>query len=107
LVERTHERRWEAEIHRFAGELMLRLHASDTLPDAIACFERALRVAGEQGARALELRATTSLARVWSESGKSVEAHDLLAAVYGRFTEGFDTPDMKQAKVLLDKLASS
>ena len=72
--------------------------------DAEACFQRAIRIAREQTAHSLELRAATSLARLWSEQGRRAEAHDLLAPVYGWFTEGFDTADLKEAKALLDEL---
>ncbi len=67
-------------------------------------FHRALAAAGEQGAKAFELRAATSLARLWRDQGKRDEARNLLAPVYGWFTEGFDTPDLKEAKALLDEL---
>jgi predicted ATPase len=65
----------------------------------------AIEVSSGQRARTLELRAATSLARLWSDRGKNAEAHDLLAAIYGWFTEGFSTPDLKEAKILLDALA--
>jgi len=105
LVDRTAERRWEAEIHRLTGELMLRLDPSNERAEAEARFDQAMRVAGDQGARALELRAATSLARLWAEQGRRSEAHDLLAPIYGWFTEGFDTPDLKEGKALLEELA--
>jgi predicted ATPase len=104
LIERTDERRWEAEIHRLTGELTLRLHPSDKMDKATACFERALSVAGKQGARALELRAAASIARVWGDNGKREKACDLLAPVYGWFSEGFDTPDLDEARTVLDAL---
>ena len=72
---------------------------------AQACFERALQIARAQQARSWELRAATSLARLWRDQGKRAEAHDLLAPVYGWFTEGFDTLDLKEAKALLEELA--
>ena len=78
-------------------------------PDAAkaeACFERALAVAREQQAKSWELRAATSMARLWQDQGKRRQARDLLAPVYGWFTEGFDTLDLKGAKALLDALAS-
>jgi predicted ATPase len=68
-------------------------------------FERAIAIALEQKARSWELRAATSMARLWREQGKRQQARDLLAPVYGRFTEGFDTVDLKAAKALLDELA--
>jgi len=69
-----------------------------------ACYRRAIEVSSGQGARTLELRAATSLARLWNDRGKNAEARDLLAPVYGWFTEGFDTPDLKEAKAVLDEL---
>jgi predicted ATPase len=73
---------------------------------AQAYFERALAVARHQRAKSWELRAAMSMARLWRDQGKREEAHDLLAPVYGWFTEGFDTLDLKDAKVLLDELAA-
>jgi predicted ATPase len=72
---------------------------------AETCFERALAVARSQQAKSFELRAAISMARLWRDRGKRDEARELLAPVYGWFTEGFDTPDLKQAKALLDELA--
>ena len=71
---------------------------------ALKCFRRAIAAAQEQGAKSWELRAATSLARLWAEHGKPTDARDLLAPVYGWFTEGFDTADLKDAKALLDEL---
>ena len=68
-------------------------------------FRTALAIAREQGTRGYELRAATSLARLWREQGRRTEARDLLAPLYGSFTEGFETPDLKKAKALLDELA--
>jgi predicted ATPase len=73
---------------------------------AQVCFERALVVAREQQAKSWELRAAMSMTRLWSDQGKREEARDLLSPVYGWFTEGFDTVDLKEAKALLDELAS-
>ncbi len=78
-------------------------------PDAVAaerCFENAIEVAREQGAKSFELRAATSLASLWHEQGKRDEAQELLGGVYAWFTEGFDTPDLRRAKSLLDEWAS-
>jgi predicted ATPase len=78
-------------------------------PDAAkaeAYFERALTVARQQQAKSWELRAAMSMARLWRDQGKRGEAHDLLAPVYGWFTEGFDTLDLQEAKKLLDELSS-
>ena len=69
-----------------------------------AAFQEALRIARSQQAKSYELRAATSLARLWGERGRRIEASDLLAPIYGWFTEGFDTPDLREAKVLLDEL---
>ena len=104
VLERTNERRREAEIHRLRGELLLSLPGQHA-DEAEGCFERALAVARQQSARMWELRAATSLARLWGEQGERQKARELLAPVYGWFTEGFDTPDLKDAKVLLDELA--
>ncbi|KPK03444.1 MAG: hypothetical protein AMJ64_15645, partial [Betaproteobacteria bacterium SG8_39] len=98
---RTEERWWEAEIYRLRGALVLRHSAA---PEAEACFRRALSVAHHQHAKSLELRAATSLARMWRDQGKCAEALECLAPVYGWFTEGFDTLDLKEAKALLDQL---
>jgi predicted ATPase len=98
------ERWWEAELHRLKG---LRLLACGDVEAAHAAFHDALRVAREQQAKSLELRASTSLARLWGEQGRRREAHELLAPVYGWFTEGFDTADLKDAKALLDELGSA
>ena len=105
-VEETGERRWEAEIYRLIGELTVARRGGDKT-EAEACFRRALDVAGRQSAKALELRATASLARLWRDQGKQQQAHDLLAPVYGWFTEGFDTPDLREARALLDALRSA
>jgi predicted ATPase len=95
--------RWiEAELHRLGGELRLATPEPDQ-SEAEACFRRALAVAHEQQAKLWELRAATSLARLWQDQRRN-EAHDLLAPIYGWFTEGFDTPDLKQAKALLHEL---
>jgi predicted ATPase len=98
------ERGWDAEIHRLRGELAGRLPYPDPAK-AEESFRTALAIAHEQGTRGYELRAATSLARLWGEQGRRAEARDLLAPIYGWFTEGFDTADLKEAKALLDKLA--
>ena len=99
----TGERWFEAELHRLRGEAAAGV-AADAPTEAEACFRQALAVAREQGAKLWELRAATSLARLWAEQGERAEAHDLLAPVYGWFTEGFDTADLKEAKALLEEL---
>jgi predicted ATPase len=93
----------DAEIHRLCGELTGRLPYPDPAK-AEDSFRTALASAREQGTRGYELRAATSLARLWGEQGRWTEARELLAPVYGSFTEGFDTPDLKEAKALLDEL---
>jgi predicted ATPase len=103
LVEQ-HEERWlEAEIHRLRGVLLLR-QTGTPQAEAGACFQQALAIARRQEARSLELRAAMSLARLWQQQGKCAAAHDLLASVYGWFTEGFDTADLQEAKTLLNTL---
>ena len=97
-------RGWDAEIHRLRGELTARLPYPDPAK-AEDSFRTALAIAREQGTRGYELRAATSLARLWREQGRRAEAHELLAPLYGSFTEGFDTPDLKEAKALLDALS--
>jgi len=99
--ERTGERRWEAELHRLEG---IALFGLNRLDEGQCALEVALRVARSQQAKAYELRAATSLARLWSERGRRNEASNLLTPVYGWFTEGFDTADLKEAKALLDEL---
>jgi class 3 adenylate cyclase/predicted ATPase len=104
LVESGGERFYEAELHRLKGELLLQ-QSSDNSIVAESCFHQAISIAQNQQAKSLELRAATSLARLWQQQGKRQEAHDLLALVYNWFTEGFDTADLKDAKALLDELA--
>ena len=98
----TGQHRWEAELHRLEG---IALFGLDRIEDAQNALEQALRIARSQQAKSYELRAATSLARLWGEQGRRAEARDLLAPVYGWFTEGFDTHDLKEAKALLDELA--
>ena len=104
-LETTKERWWEAEVNRIAGEIALKSSDADAAT-AEAYFERALLVARQQQARSLELRAAMSLARFWRDQGKVQQARELLAPVYGWFTEGFDTRDLKEAKALLVELTS-
>ena len=103
LIEETKETWHEAEIHRIAGEIALMSPEPDAAK-AEAYFQRALAVARIQQAKSWELRAAMSLARLWRDEGKRNEARDLLAPVYGWFTEGFDTLDLKEARALLDEL---
>jgi predicted ATPase len=103
-VETTKLKWCEADVHRIAGEIALISPERDTAK-AVACFKRALAVARAQQAKSWELRAAVSMARLWRDQGKRDEARELLAPVYGWFTEGFDTLDLKQAKALLAELA--
>jgi len=104
-AEKAKERWHEADIYRMAGEIVLMSPESDATK-AGAYFERALTLARKQQAKSWELRAAMSMARLWRDQGKRDEARDLLAPVYNWFTEGFDTRDLKEAKALLDALAS-
>ena len=98
------ERGWDAEIHRLRGELTGRLPYPDPAK-AEESFRTALAIAREQGTRGYELRAATSLARLWCEQGRRCEARELLAPLYGSFTEGFGTADLRDAAALLAELA--
>jgi predicted ATPase len=104
-VETSKERWYEAEVNRIAGGIALKSPEPDAAK-AEGYFERAFAVARAQQAKSWELRAAMSMARLWRDQGKRDEARDLLAPVYGWFTEGFDTRDLKEAKTLLDELAS-
>jgi predicted ATPase len=105
LMEKTEERWFGTEVNRIAGEVELKSPQPD-LAKAQAHFERALAVARQQQAKSWELRASLSLARLWRDQAKPEEARELLAPVYGWFTEGFDTRDLKEAKALPDELSS-
>jgi len=120
LVNRTGERFYEAELYRLKGELTLQQFKvpgskfqvensqsafRNPQLEAEACFHKAIEIARQQQAKSLELRATTSLARLWQEQGNKEEAHQMLSEVYGWFTEGFDTKDLQEAKTLLEELA--
>jgi predicted ATPase len=115
LVEKTGERYYEAELHRLKGELIL--HADCGVRDAECrvqsaeltaeeCFQQAIDITRRQEAKSLELRAAVSLGRLWQQQGKRQEARELLAPVYGWFTEGFDTADLQEAKALLEDLTT-
>jgi predicted ATPase len=113
---------WEAELHRLRGELLLALpggrndaeavsvdasvltEAGRSITQAESCFRDAIEIARGQQSKSLELRAATSLARLWKSQGRHAEAHSLLDPIYKWFTEGFDAPDLKEAKALLDEL---
>jgi predicted ATPase len=103
LVEQHEERYWEAEVCRLRGVLLLK-QPGTLQAEAEAWFQRALDVARRQEAKSLELRAAMSLSRLWQQQGKRTEAYALLAPIYGWFTEGFDTPDLQEARALLDEL---
>lgn len=102
LVVRTDERMWEAELGRIGGESRRLQGASIRVTEGY--FRRVLTVAHGQSPKPFELRVSISLARLWRDQGKHAEARDLLASVYGGFTEGFDTADLKEAKALFDEL---
>jgi len=102
IVERTGERWFAAELNRHKGQLLLRQGRSDAAEEL---YRKALSIAGEQGARLWELRAAASLARPRRDQGRRAEARNLLAPVYGWFTEGFDTADLRDTKALIDELA--
>ena len=104
MVEKTKATYSEAEVNRLAGEIALNSPQQD-VAKAEAYFERALTVARQQQAKSWELRAAMSLARLWRDQGKVQQARELLAPVFGWFTEGFDTRDLKEAKALLEELA--
>jgi predicted ATPase len=102
LVEETDERHWEAELYRLKGELLL---AQGNDAQAEASLEKAIQVAQHQQAKSWELRATVSLARLWQKQGRIDEARQMLAEIYGWFTEGFDTLDLQEARALLEELS--
>jgi predicted ATPase len=103
-MDATREMWCGAEVYRIAGAIAL-MSPEPNPAKAEARFEQALSVARDQQARSFELRAATSMARLWHDQGRRRQARDLLAAVHGRFTEGFETGDLRQARVLLDGLA--
>ena len=102
------ERCYEAELYRMKGDMTLLSDGerpdSTVQREAEACFEQALKTARGQSAKSWELRAATSLARLWQQQGKLTEAHKLLSNIYNWFTEGFDTKDLQDAKALLEEL---
>ena len=101
-MDATRERWCEADVHRVRGRLLV---AGGDLTAAEASFQQAIAIARRQNAKLWELRTATSLACLWRDQGKRTEAHDLLAPIYGWFTEGFETPVLQDAKALLDQLA--
>jgi predicted ATPase len=102
IIGKTNERVFEAEVERIRGEILIR---AGQVGQAEAALGRALHMARAQQARMYELRAATSLARLWRDQGKCTEARDLIAPIYGRFTEGFETADLKQANALLSEFS--
>jgi predicted ATPase len=101
----TGERRWDAELYRLQGEVLLARSAEhDT--EAETCFRQALDIARQQQAKSWELRAAMSLSRLWQRQGKRAAAHELLASIYDWFTEGFDTADLQEARTLLEELGA-
>jgi predicted ATPase len=106
VVEKTGQRDWEAELHRLKGVLLLARAIPEAQP-VEACFQQALAVARHQQAKSLELRAAMSLSRLWQHQGQRAAAYELLAPMYGWFTEGFDTADLQEARALLEELRTS
>jgi predicted ATPase len=102
-VNETGQRYYEAELHRLRGELLLLQHGATASTEADACFHRAFEIARKQEARAWELRAAMSLARLWQGRDRHADAHRLLSGIYAAFSEGFDTPDLKDARILLEQ----
>jgi predicted ATPase len=102
VSKRNGEPFYDAEVWRLKGEL---LKVQDKIADAECCFQKAIEIAGQQAAKSLELRASTSLARLWQKQGKRAEARQVLGAIYAWFTEGFDTVDLREAAGLLQDLA--
>lgn len=102
----------EAELHRLKGELLLAQEGSrpqaggfrEKAEEVEECFHKAIEIARKQQAKSLELRAVMSLARLWQQQGKKEEAQQMLAEIYGWFTEGFDTKDLQEARALLEEL---
>src|SRR4029453_13256542 len=103
-VDTTGERWYEAELHRLTGALLLQ-QSSEHQTEAETCFHGPLAKAQTKKAKSFELRAATSLARLWQHQGKRAEARALLAPLYGWFTEGFDTADLQEGKALLEELS--
>jgi predicted ATPase len=106
FVEQSGERYYEAELHRLRGELLLAGGRASDEEEIQGYFRKAIEVARQQDARSWELRAATSLARLLAKQGRRDEARTILADIYGWFTEGFDTRDLKDARSLLDELSA-
>jgi predicted ATPase len=105
-IEHTHERYWEAEVHRLRGRLLLAAGEPAALASAEACYRRALEVARRQGARSLELRAAVSLSRLWQAEGREGEAREFLAPIFAWFSEGRETVGLRAAATLLAELGA-
>lgn len=108
IAEQNTDRHHDAELYRLKGELLLQRStrpSSSNIREAESCFEQAIDIARQQKARSLEIRASIQLSRLWKRTGKNREAYLMLKKIYGKFTEGFDTPDLKEAKALLDELS--
>jgi predicted ATPase len=108
IAEKTDERYSEAELHRLKGDLNL-LRFGLGAPSAVQteaeeCFRKSIEIARRQEAKSFELKAVMSLSKLWSQQGRRAEARQMLAEIYGWFTEGFDTADLNEAKALLDEL---
>jgi predicted ATPase len=101
---RTGERRWEAELYRLKGEVLL-VRTGEYHVEAETCFRQAVDVARRQQAKSAELRAAMSLCRLWQQQGKRDEARQLLVEIYAWFTEGFDTADLQEANALIEELS--
>jgi predicted ATPase len=106
ITERTHEGLVEAEIHRLKGDLLLMRELPDER-EAESCFRQAVEIARRQKAKSFELRAVMSLGRLWQRQGKHAEAREMLAEIYGWFTEGFDTADLSEARALLSEMQAN
>ena len=103
-VDERGNREFWAEVYRLKGEVLLQ---QSKVEEAEECFRKAIEIAQQQQAKSWELRAAMSLARLWQRQGKKAEARELLASVYNWFTEGFDTKDLQDAKVLLEALSET
>jgi predicted ATPase len=109
IMGKTDERYYEAELHRLNGDLVLRRSGVEAEPsvqtEAEECFRKSIEIARQQEARSFELRVVTSLSRLWKQQGKKEQARQMLAEIYGWFSEGFDTKDLKEAKALIEQLS--
>jgi predicted ATPase len=106
VVAHTGERWWEAELYRLKGTFIQQQEPPQAWQEAEQCFQQAFTITRSQQAKSLELRVAMSLARLWCQQGKRTEAYQMLAEIYGWFTEGFNTPDLQEAAMLLQALGS-